>query len=110
MDNYKYVDCIMIELDCVPAKYPYPECGNPKYEGFIFRVKPNKFEKMLKFALTTLDTYSVPVVAVHYQHSKTAKCFLDNEISIFSTIMKNVEYMLKRQAEAEQENTIKTVR
>ena len=103
MRRDKFVDCVTIDIDCVPSKYPYPECGNPKYEGFMFRVDARKYEKLLKYTLTTLNTYNVPIIYVRCYKGKTSKDFLYDKIDIYSTILSQVQYMLNRQAEVEEE-------
>ena len=88
--------CATIGVDCVENDLVNIEHGEPKYLGFVFNVRRDEAESMIKFIGETLAKYNVPVKDIYVYHSISLPLVMvwDKE-RIEDAIKRDAEYLIK---------------
>ncbi len=88
--------CATIGVDCVKNNSAAIERGEPKYLGFVFYVKRDKADYMIKFIEDTLNKYNVPFDDVYVYNTISMPIVrIGDEESIERTIKRDAEYLIK---------------
>ena len=88
--------CATIGVDCIENTKDAIENGEPKYLGFVFHVKRDKAEHMIKFIEETLNKYNVPFEDIYvYNTISMPLVRVSDEESIERRIKRDAEYLIK---------------
>ena len=88
--------CATIGVECVENNPTAIEQGEPKYLGFVFHVKRNEAEHMIKFIEETLNKYNVPFEDIYvYNTISMPLVRVNDEESIERTIKRDAKYLIK---------------
>ena len=88
--------CARIGVDCIENDSVNVLNGEPKYLGFVFDVKREEAEMMMKFIEETLKEYSVPYKDIYvYSSISLPVVKVWTKERIVSTIRKDANYLIK---------------
>ena len=89
--------CARIGVDCVENDLDNIKSGEPKYLGFVFNVKREEADEMIKFIEETLKEYNVPYQDVYvYSSISLPVVMLWDKESIVAAIQKNANYFIEK--------------
>ena len=89
------VFCARIGVDCVENSPIAVKNGEPKYLGFVFAVKRDEADDMIKFIEETLKEYNVPYEDVYvYSSISLPLVMLWDKERIVSAIKKDADYFI----------------
>ena len=88
--------CARIGVDCIENDSVNVLNREPKYLGFVFDVKREEAEMMMKFIEETLKEYSVPYKDIYvYSSISLPVVKVWTKERIVSTIRKDANYLIK---------------
>ena len=90
------IECARIGVDCIENTIDNIKNGEPKYIGFVFIVKREEADYMIKFIEETLKKYNVPFEDVYVYNSISLPIiYLWDKEKIVTTIAKNAEKIIE---------------
>ena len=89
--------CATIGVDCIENDSESVKGGEPKYLGFVFNVKREEAEHMMKFIEETLVRFNVPFEDIYvYRSISLPLVKVWDKEKIVDAISRNANYFIER--------------
>ena len=89
--------CATIAVNCIENDPANVKRGEPKYLGFVFNVKREEAEEMMKFIEETLNSFNVPYEDIYvYRSISLPVVKVWTKERIVATISKDANYFIEQ--------------